>query len=44
MPDTNNSGIIKSMLVIYFSGERKLTSSMKALNNRNVARDADPTE
>lgn len=44
IPDTNNSGIIKSISLIFFTGDKKFTSSMNALNNRNVANEADPTE
>ena len=38
------SGWVKSMTVIFLTGLKKLTSSMNALNSKNVAKDADPTE
>ena len=40
----NISGWVISISNIFFVGDKKLTSSMNALNNKNDANEAEPTE
>lgn len=38
------SGYVISISTIFLVGDKKLTSSINALNNKNDANDAEPTE